>query len=95
MRERRGLCRGQRGGLPPAECFYEVLAAVLYGKVEAEGQRESGGEVTALWRNNRCMLRTRGENCARDAVIGFEVLHGLSCRREVMGNDGNKMLMYP
>lgn len=30
-----GLCRGQWGGLPPAECFYEVLllALVLYGKL--------------------------------------------------------------
>lgn len=30
-----GLCRGQWGGLPPAECFYEVLlqAVVLYGKL--------------------------------------------------------------
>lgn len=98
VREKRGLCRGQRGGLPPAECFYEVLWAgsgFIWKSWSWRTKREGEKKVTALWKDNRRVLRTRGESCARDVVIGFEMLHGLSCRRQVMGNDGNKMLTYP
>lgn len=90
VRERRGLCRGQRGGLPPAECFYEVLWAgsgFIWKSWRWRTKRKRKKKFTLLWRDNRCMLRTCGKNCAQDAVIGFEVFHGLSCRREMMEND--------
>lgn len=43
----RGLCRGQWGGLPPAECFYEVLllAVVLYGKLKLK-------DTELLWKKS-------------------------------------------